>query len=183
MGLEWWDERSATADAKYPGVTALEAKWGSFRGEGLGLGTLFRWAQEHGWQEVPPIHENVNGAPALPPQFANHENVIRFEVDKSGRPKSTCRNARAAILSFGLQCSHDLFHRRMIVGGQVIGEYAGEISDDAAQMLRVLIGQRFNFDPGQQNAYDAMVQECLQHPFDPVCDYLEAVEWDRTPRL
>jgi predicted P-loop ATPase len=52
-------------------------------------------------------------------------------------------------------------------------------------MLRVLIDDRFDFDPGTNNAYDAAVQLCNRTRFDPVLDYLDSVEkeWDGTERL
>ncbi len=50
-------------------------------------------------------------------------------------------------------------------------------------MLRVVIKDKFDFDPGKENTSDAAVQLCLQNQYDPVCDYLNAQQWDRVPRL
>ena len=71
----------------------------------------------------------------------------------------------------------------MLVGGRIIEQYAGELSDDTVQMLRVMIGQAYGFDPGLMNTHDGLVQECLQRPFDPVCAYLDGLKWDGVPRL
>jgi predicted P-loop ATPase len=65
----------------------------------------------------------------------------------------------------------------------VIEQWAGELSDHACQMLRVVIKERFGFDPGKENTNDAAVQLCLQHQFDPVRQYLDGLEWDGTKRL
>ena len=103
--------------------------------------------------------------------------------EKGGKPKATCRNARAAIRGLRMVCEHDTFHNKMLLGGQIIDQWAGELSDDATQMLRVVIERHYGFDPGLQNAHDAAVQECLQRAFDPVCDYLGELKWDGTSRV
>jgi Virulence-associated protein E len=100
-----------------------------------------------------------------------------------GAIKSTCMNTRIAIAALGIQCRHDLFHKKMLVGGHVIEQWAGELSDDALQMLRVKIREKFGFDPGRENTRDAAIQICLQNGFDPVCDYLDGLAWDRIERV
>jgi hypothetical protein len=53
IGFQVWDAWSQRSQ-KYPGKAELEAKWQSFgkagRG-GLGLGSLFQWAQKRGWSD------------------------------------------------------------------------------------------------------------------------------------
>lgn len=135
----------------------------------------------------PESGETLNGHDALPPMFADaspQTEFIRFpDVDGKGNILKTCRNARAAIKALGVTCEFDTFHNKMLLGGQPINQYAGELSDEATQMLRVMIGAQFNFDPGQPNTHDAAVQECLQNAHDPILDYLNEVQWDGRPRL
>jgi predicted P-loop ATPase len=50
-------------------------------------------------------------------------------------------------------------------------------------MLRVLIKEKFGFDPGKENTNDAAVQLCLRHQFDPVRDYLDRLNWDGVRRI
>jgi hypothetical protein len=54
-------------------------------------------------------------------------------------PKASCANARIAILALRIDCRHDLFHDKKLVGGRHIEQWSGEISDDGCQMLRVII--------------------------------------------
>jgi hypothetical protein len=131
----------------------------------------------------------ANGAHALPPALTaapatDASQFIRFpDTDKAGKKLATCRNARVAINGLDIVCEHDTFHGKMLLGGHAIDQWAGELSDEAIQMLRVVIEQEFRFDPGLVQAHDAAVQECLQHAFDPVADYLDSLAWDGVPRV
>ena len=50
-------------------------------------------------------------------------------------------------------------------------------------MLRTMIVSKFRFDPGVERIKAAVYRLCLGNAFNPVSDYLDAVEWDGTPRL
>ena len=115
--------------------------------------------------------------------FGMASRIVFPDVDAKGRARPTCRNARAAIEFLGIECSQDTFHKRLLVGGQVLGQYASELSDDTAHKLRMAISAKFGLDPGQMNTYDAAVQGCLANPFNPLLDYLHSLTWDRVPRI
>lgn len=115
--------------------------------------------------------------------FDAHQKIIFPDLNKLGKPVATCRNARVAIRGLGLTCENDLFHEKMKIGGQAIGEWAGELTDSSVQMLRVAVERAYHFDPGTVNAFDAATQECLQHTSDPICDYLDGLKWDGRKRL
>lgn len=121
---------------------------------------------------------------ALPAEFtAVAPAKILFPDVIHGKPRPTCRNARVAIRQLGLTCEHDVFHDKLRIGGQAVGQWAGEVTDNSIHMLRVVIEQQFHFDPGTQSTLDAAVQECLLKPFDPVLGFLDGLRWDGTPRL
>jgi predicted P-loop ATPase len=105
------------------------------------------------------------------------------DIGKGGQPSRTCANARHAITALGIVCRYDIFHDRKLVGGHLIEQFAGELSDHACQMLRVIIRDNFGFDPGKENTADAALQLCLQRQFDPVRDYLDGLQWDGKRRL
>jgi predicted P-loop ATPase len=105
-------------------------------------------------------------------------------ADKNGiRPKKTYRNARLAIQSLGIECSCDRFHGRMLIAGQAINQWAGELSDAANVALRQLIIDTYGFDPGKDNVAEASAALCLENSFDPMLDYLDSLDWDGKARL
>jgi hypothetical protein len=102
--------------------------------------------------------------------------------NKDGTLKRTYSNARIAIMALGIVCSYDEFHDRMLVAGKEINQWAGELSDAVNVILRQMIVDQFDFDPGKDNIADATTELCLENRFDPIVDYLEGLDWD-TPRL
>jgi predicted P-loop ATPase len=104
-------------------------------------------------------------------------------MTEDGKPRSTCANTTVAVRHMGIQCRKDLFHEKFLVDGEPINAWAGDMSDDVIQMIRKTIRYRYGFDPKVENTRDACTQLCLEHQFDPVCDYLDSLTWDGTPRL
>jgi len=102
---------------------------------------------------------------------------------KSGLPRPSMRNARAALRRLGLSFAYDMFRHRKMVQGHVIEQFVGEITDDACMMLRGLILDQFGFDPGTQNVQDAIMLMCIEEPEHPVREMLDNLEWDGVPRL
>ena len=63
QGYELWRAWSETGGDKFQGLFDLETRWRSFgRRGGVGLGTLYKIAQDHGWISAPPASApKVNG--------------------------------------------------------------------------------------------------------------------------
>src|SRR5262249_50593956 len=82
-------------------------------------------------------------------------------------------------------CRHDTFHDRKFVdgGGDAIEKLGPELSDPICRAVREHIHARYGFDPGIQNARDALERFCEANRFDPVLDYLDSLRWDRQSRL
>lgn len=201
IGFDLFDDWSQSCPEKYS-VAGCEAKWASFKRSGVTVGTIYHLARQHGWTGGAPepvgspptrpdapepakyLNGHANGPETLPAAFTAPSQAIFFpDRDEEGRPKSTCTNTGVAITALGIDCRKDLFHEKMLVGGHAINQWAGDLSDDVIQMIRKLIRYRYGFDPKTENARDACVQLCLEHQFDPVLDYLNALAWDDVPRL
>jgi predicted P-loop ATPase len=105
------------------------------------------------------------------------------DISAAGTIKATCANTRIAIEKLQISCGYDVFHDKLLIGGQPIGQYAGELSDHACLYLRKLIDGAYGFDPGRNHIFDACVQMALENSFDPVVNYIDGLEWDGTPRL
>jgi predicted P-loop ATPase len=103
------------------------------------------------------------------------------EVDKHGNPKPTCTNTRRALRALGIQCRYDVFHDKLLVESPLIKRHVN--LDHTALKLRVKLHKAFRFDPGTTHIADALRQLCLENSFDPVVDYLNALQWDELPRL
>jgi hypothetical protein len=97
----------------------------------------------------------------------------------------TFGNAIAAIQSFGVSCRYDVFHDKLIIEGiEVRAGGDGYASlDHQVLKFREMVWQRKKFDPGAQHTRDALVNESLNHMFDPVRDYLDELQWDGVPRI
>jgi hypothetical protein len=205
--LARWDRWSSKGGEKYRGETETAYKWTTFKaGGGVGLGTLFAIAREHGFRrEVmqfdagaahpdetrPPLlngagaetPHGMNGhASALPTSF--RETAIHFpDVTEGGKVKATCANAVEAIRALGVTCEFDQFHERFRVAGRAMDSWAGELSDPMVQRMRVLIRGQFGFDPGKLHMRDALEQECLCNSYHPIKNYFDSLRWDGEPRL
>jgi predicted P-loop ATPase len=132
------------------------------------------------------VHARVDakrGSRVATPKSANGHVPDEFERTRTGKIKSTCANGRRAIEILGIECRYDAFHSRMLIGGQRIAEYAGELSDNACLVLRRFIDTEFGFDPGRNNTFDACIQMCLENSHDPVREYVDLLNWDGTRRL
>jgi predicted P-loop ATPase len=105
------------------------------------------------------------------------------DISDSGNIKVTAANTRRAIELLGIDCRYDIFHDKLLVGGQAIGQYAGELSDHACLYLRKMIDTEFEFDPGREKMFDACVQLCLENQFDPIVDYIDSLQWDDVKRV
>lgn len=207
LGLDMWDEWSERSQGRgdglglYRGRADLEKRWAGFaKGAGGGrtftIASVYHLAAEHGWDGTIPssgpgidgqIFQGVNGHSFnFSATFAGGQNGVRpifIDVDKRGRPKATATNAAQAIEALGVTCRKDTFHEKMLVGGHLIKQWAGDLSDDVIQMLRRVIKREHRFDPGERNTRDAAVQLCLEHQFNPVVEYLEGLEWDGVRRI
>ena len=61
------------------------------------------------------------------------------DMTEAGKIRNTCNNARHAVTMMEITCRYDEFHDKLLIGGQTIGQYAGELSDHACLVLRRMI--------------------------------------------
>jgi hypothetical protein len=120
---------------------------------------------------------------AIAPTMAAAPVAFQHSKNPAGIPASL-ENALIALKQLGLDCRYDQFHDKIIVDGLASGINgdAHENLDNLVLKLRQEVLRRFKFDP-YAFTQDALRLECMDHIFDPVRDYLDALVWDRKPRL
>jgi hypothetical protein len=140
------------------------------------------------------VQPKVESEPKLGPLGLSGPPAVReadppvsfFQHSKSPRGIVTSyENSLIALKSLKLDCRYNVFHDKIIVEG-----YESYASGDATKnfdnillKLREKILRQFGFDAGKDNLVDALKTECLNHIFDPVCDYLDSLRWDGRRRV
>lgn len=105
-------------------------------------------------------------------------------VNKEGEPQPSYWNTRTALQLMGVECRHDKFRDRNLIGAHELQEFSGDFSDHAERILRDEIIRRFGFDPGDVNVNKAVLSLCTENRFDSLIDHIQALPpWDGTPRL
>jgi hypothetical protein len=104
---------------------------------------------------------------------------------KNGPPVPSMINARIALEKFGLDCRYNIFQDRYTVQGFEFGNSAVQVSDEVTLKLRELTRIAFQFDPGAQNMYDAVMRACHAGRYHPVLDFLDDAQqrWDGIARI
>lgn len=94
-------------------------------------------------------------------------------------------NALYALDLLKIECRYDVFHDRRYVGGEILKDHVGQVTDDVCLFIRALCRQSFGFDPGKEHMWDATNLKCRLSSFHPVKDYLLSLsfEWDGKPRI
>lgn len=105
------------------------------------------------------------------------------DTNAARQPRPTFRNTVVALQRLDIQMRYDLFRRRKMVGGHALEAFEGEVSDDICMVIRRLVIDDFGFDPGNEHVRDAVHTLSLERAYHPVRDMLNALVWDRVPRL
>lgn len=156
---------------------------------GVRAGTLFHHVIEHGGQ-LP--------RPSAVEQFADVDTPVEPEqpyfpvfetVGKTGVPKNSGMNAIEAIKALGLQPEWDVFSGRAVLRGDLgpvreMYPTATEVWDEnLMHALWHLCMVRWRFEPDMSKLRDAIRAVAIKHPFNPVAEFLNGLEWDGVPRL
>jgi predicted P-loop ATPase len=126
----------------------------------------------------------INGGNQPAKRTAIEKMALGFpDMTETGKIRNTCNNGRFAIGKMEITCEYNEFHDKLVIGGKPIGQYAGELSDHACLILRKMIEEQYEFDPGREKMFDACIQLCLERRFDPVLAYLDGLRWDGIDRV
>jgi hypothetical protein len=116
-----------------------------------------------------PLTRDDDDGPPFPDLLIRNSRVV---------PKPTYRNALIALDALGAGCSYDSFADRRYVAGQELGSQVGQVTDDVCLLIRCLCRDRYGFDPGKENTWDAVNYKCRENTYHPILDYLDSIEFD-----
>lgn len=104
-----------------------------------------------------------------------------FQTSDNGANLANQHNIRVALRQLGVRVSYDTFANRLLVAG--LADFGPVLSDAAATRLWLLIDQKFAIRPAYDFFVRVMEDEARLNRFHPVCDYLDDLSWDKTPRI
>jgi len=175
--------------------------WKSFRRDsgGVKLGTLFKLAQDYGWQpKRAPRREGPPPTTDEPARASSSESRAErtrpavwtdsFQRNDKGGIRATLGNVRLILENderWEKVLGYCEFSYRLMKikpppfpHGQV-----GEWSDVDTTRLRVWISDEYGFTPASADAQDVALMVAQTNVFHPVRRYLAGVTWDKEPRL
>lgn len=195
VGLQVWDWWSSRG-AKYGGATALERHWRTFGNRPAGSdAVIFSLAKSAGWKPPKPPHAASSSASrsaaepsAQMPPGPPHDDGPKFRTTRDGKIQPSLYNTLQVletdaewqgVLGFN-QFSYRITKRRAPPGAAAS---TGEWADIDDVRLQVFLTKVYGFEPKKLTVMDAVMQLAYSAPYHPVREYLEALRWDRVPRL
>jgi predicted P-loop ATPase len=199
-GIEGWADFAEAAHAAISEGMVTQAEVEMIEAEGWQEGpeclTLNFWLACKNGTGAWPV-DNGEGLfiwPTVQPQVGKSKalttrkvgGLVRFEHSKSPHGiAASLHNAITALAELGAECRYDVFHDRIIVKGHEVG-VRGDVHENLENItlkIREAVLRKFKFDPGANFTFDAIKLRCLDNIFDPVRDYLDALQWDGIKRL
>lgn len=121
-----------------------------------------------------------HGGAGNPPQGGDGEGEYLDRKD-DGVPYISQRNIRVALKLLGVTVRHDRFSDRVHVEG--LEGFGPFLTDAAVRRLWLAVDEKFHFRAPIEFFTDVLEDAAVQNGFHPVLDYLDALEWDGTPRV
>jgi len=128
---------------------------------------------------VEALRKIIDNLPDFAPnKDGEHE---KFDADNHGRPfRDSQKNVRNAMKLLGVTVKHDAFQDRSTITGL---EGFSPLDDNALDRLWLTIDERFKFRPTRDFFLRVVMDEAQRNSFHPVCDYIDSLRWDDTPRI
>jgi predicted P-loop ATPase len=106
---------------------------------------------------------------------------------RDGRPKSTLRNALAAVRALDLEPAYNELEERVVLLAKRLPwdhACAGRTWDDhVLRVVRELLILQFRLELSRENLDEAVETVALERRYNPVVDYLDGLKWDGEPRI
>jgi hypothetical protein len=135
----------------------------------------------------PTAEEKATAAQILKlvPTTSQPRSLTFPELNAKNKPlKGSMINALKALDAMDeMEFWFDSFHNRYCVSGVELKQYEGELSDKVTRALRRISYRLFDYEPGKDAMYDAVLNTCERHWRDPLLEYLDPLQWDGVERL
>jgi predicted P-loop ATPase len=100
---------------------------------------------------------------------------------RNGQIVASVSNIRVAMHKLGVNVRYDRFGDRVLIEG--LPEFGPALDDAAVNRLWITFEKEFKFVPKRELLGLVLDDTARLNAFHPVCDYLDALQWDGKPRL
>lgn len=171
----------------------VRARWDSLdpdpEGPAVGVGTLFKHVMDAGGDPRTPPELDFEPVPLPEGEEEEDRYVPKLDRLKSGHPKATYGNGIEAVKGLGIRPEHDDFHGRCVLRGDLgdlrsLYPSADELwSDELLAMVRRVLLEKYRLELSARMVAEVVEAVALERRFNPLAEYLTALEWDGEPRI
>jgi hypothetical protein len=141
------------------------------------------------------VARSALGATDLPTVIARARSIVEapeanddpdeFDLEvagpRAGRPSATSqKNIPIALRRLGVSVRQNLLSDEVIITRNGIDQRA---TDAEIVSLLLEVDREFEFRPPKEFFFDVIGDRARADAFHPVCDYLDSLQWDGTPRI
>lgn len=183
--LDW-----CATDPDYADRSAqVRARWESFstdKAVAVSIRTLYKALHDAGRGDLVEFAERSDPVADFPPYDGPIE-VRRPDFLKKGdRIEANYRNVLRAIEAGNLGVGFDVIAQRASLRADHlpwVTDVGRELNDDLIRIVREWVMHQFGFEPGREDLSDVLLAMATKNPFNPIVNYLDALEWDGTERV
>lgn len=187
--LEWSARDPEYADAR----ERNEGRWDSFDAAtktGITVGTLYKFLIDAGHEDaIPrtPAEEDFDDEKFDAPESDAKRRSLA--LNRNQVAADTFTNCIVAITRSEIEPAWDELKQRVVFNGFDLpwdAAFGSVYSDHVLRMIRLMLTERFKknrFEPSKENVHEALTTVAYSNKFNPVCQYLDSLSWDGTPRV
>lgn len=152
---------------------------------GITIKTLFRAVSDAGHADLvaaigrKSAAQDFAGAAALPAE-------LDLATNRRGDPVASLANCLAALSYFDIGLAYDELSRRPVLRSENLPwniDVGREVNEDVLRTIRHFLLVQAGIEFSKEDVIEASLTLARERPFNPVIEYLDAVEWDGTRRL
>lgn len=145
----------------------------------IGIGSLYRLAQEHGWRTLPTIEIISLTTPSISGISGN--GAITFSaLGRNNRPQQVTENVQSVMQYHGIQGRYNQISKR----SEILVPKLKCVLDESSNTSLTIVTD-YAVKAGMTSARIPEMVDALaaQHPYCPVQTYIDSVPWDEISRF